>query len=192
MFDLQKFAGAGDSHTTEEAGWYLTTAYTFWYCPAGFEYVTDEGIDLDAIFLNYATNPSGWVISGLNNPDSHDNITGDTITAVIDATHVSSVDAITVEGDNKTSLHVVIGSNTYGVDSNGKLYISEETEETGTVIASSVVVTTTINGKKTSKNYNFANPNATNANLVSAITALNSLSDNSIVSIERVNKQTIG
>ena len=123
MFDLQKFAGAGDSHTTEEAGWYLTTAYTFWYCPAGFEYVTDEGIDLDAIFLNYATNPSGWVISGLNNPDSHDNITGDTITAVIDASYVSSVDNITVEGDNKTSLHVVIGSTTYGVDSNGKLYI---------------------------------------------------------------------
>ena len=54
------------------------------------------------------------------------------------------------------------------------------------------LIVTTTNGTKTiSKNYSFINPAAADSDCVAAITALNSLSDNSLVGIDRVARSSL-
>ena len=202
MFEIQRFASDGP-RVTSTGDWHKLDEHdSFGYVPAGIEFEASSQVEsiqqiesiqrMDKDSLLYA-------ISGISSATG----TSDTVTViasgeisaitVVDSGTVEARYTINVSGGDKTDLTVIIGGTTYAVNSSGKLYIPEPAEDTGTVISTAVVNRLKrANGKIITQNLNYINPNAADSDIVVAITALNSLSQNTKKEIARVNRTVIG
>ena len=195
-FNIQRFATDGAMYTSSGDWYKLDEHDSFGYVPAGIEFEAsseDESIQrMDGDSLLYA-------ISGISSATG----TSDTVTVVasgeisaitvVDSGTVEARYTINVSGGDMTTLSVIVGGTTYAVNSSGKLYIPEPAEDTGTVISTAVVNRLKrANGKVITQNLNYINPEAADSDIALAITALNSLSQNTKEEIVRVNRTVIG
>lgn len=197
-FNIQRFAtDAKDTSSGEWVAAYFTETVDFVYIPAGIEFECSS--ERGYTTVQRVDDPVTYAIKGVSSATGDSSTVTVTLSGELSAVTVSDTGTVnvlyeaTVSGGDMTTLSVIVGGTTYAVNSSGKLYIPEPAEDTGTVISAAVVNRLKrANGKIITQNLNYINPNAADSDIVVAITALNSLSQNTKKEIVRVNRTVIG
>ena len=198
-FNIQRFASDGAMYTSsgEWVAAYFTETVDFVYIPAGIEFEGSEGMGYTTV--QRVDDPVTYAIKGVSSATGDSSTVTVTLSGELSAVTVSDTGTVnvqyeaTVSGGDMTTLSVIVGGTTYAVNSSGKLYIPEPAEDTGTVISTAVVNRLKrANGKVITQNLNYINPEAADSDIALAITALNSLSQNTKEEIVRVNRTVIG
>lgn len=198
-FNIQRFASDGN-FVTSTGEWFaahFTETVDFVYIPAGVEFEASEGMGYTTV--QRVDDPVTYAIKGVSSATGDSSTVTVTLSGELSAVTVSDTGTVnvqyeaTVSGGDMTTLSVIVGGTTYAVNSSGKLYIPEPAEDTGTVISTAVVNRLKrANGKIITQNLNYINPEAADSDIALAITALNSLSQNTKEEIVRVNRTVIG
>jgi len=198
-FNIQRFAsdGAMDPSSGEWVAAYFTETVDFVYIPAGIEF--EGSMDMGYPTVQRVNDPVTYAIKGVSSATGDSSTVTVTLSGELSAVTVSDTGTVnvqyeaTVSGGDMTTLSVIVDGTTYAVNSSGKLYIPEPAEDTGTVISTTVVNRLKrANGKVITQNLNYINPEAADSDIALAITALNSLSQNTKEEIVRVNRTVIG
>lgn len=176
-FEIQRFADIGGGAYSSGEWIELSDGSGFVYVPEGNQYPNTPDGKYDARAISGATFYSA-TITGVSN------VTGTEAEPVITLASGKTVDDVTVSGVNVKNVSVS-GGDTYTV-SEGKLATA------GAIVSTSIQLKTKQpNGKVVSKAFSHINPDATDADLQTAMVAMANLSDNTLVEIERVSRKSL-